>query len=247
MFDVPTWSMINNPYYAHTSGRDTVLITVGDSWTYGDSLGNTKVRNGLDDTDYRLTHVYGYLTSQQLGSDWINLALPGGSNTLMLDWLSALLPTVEHKIVICTITLTESGRHEDIYNLAKHPTQQAALTTIVNSTYNKIRNIKSRYPTIKFVVAHNFTDPVPNELTCERSWLEVMLEKKISNSTHLAVSEYIEQMNSKHRYPDVLEVIDRAEKRITLMDNCAHCNKEDSRHPTEQGHVLWSKYIMAQL
>jgi len=247
MFDIPKWSMINNPYYERIEGRDTLLITVGDSWTYGDSLGETKVRNGVDDTDYRLAHVYGALMSVQLGSDWINLALPGSSNTQMLNWLSKLLPTVKHSRIICTITLTESGRHEDAFNLAKYATQQEALVSIVNSTYNKIRLLKQQYPTIKFVVAHNFTDPVANELTCERSWLEVMLDQKISNDTYLVVSDYISYMNSDYRYPDVLEVIDRAEKRITLMDNCTHCNKEDTRHPTEQGHVLWSHYLMTQL
>jgi len=247
MFEVPAWSMINNPYYERIAGRDTLLITVGDSWTYGDSLGCTKVRNGVDDTNYRLTHVYGALMSAQLDSDWINLALPGGSNTMMLDWLSKLLPTIKHHNVICTITLTESGRHEDVRGLHSHATQQAALVTMVNNAYNTIEQLKITYPHMVFLVAHNFTDSAPNKLTCKHNWLEIMLDQTIQNNTHLVVSDYIGYMNSPRRYPDVLDIIDRAEKRITLMDNCTHCNKEDTRHPTEQGHELWSQYLMAQL
>jgi len=98
-----------------------------------------------------------------------------------------------------------------------------------------------------FVVSHNFTDSAPNKLTCKHNWLEIMLDQTIQNNTHLVVSDYIGYMNSPRRYPDVLDIIDRAEKRITLMDNCTHCNKEDTRHPTEQGHELWSQYLMAQL
>ena len=47
MFKVPDWSMINNPYYYKSRDSERLIITVGDSWTYGDSLGKTKVRNGI--------------------------------------------------------------------------------------------------------------------------------------------------------------------------------------------------------
>ena len=91
MFNVPDWSMINNPYCYKSRDSDRLIITIGDSWTYGDSLGKTKVRNGIDDTEYRLNHVYGNILTEQLAADWMNLALPGGSNFWMLNSLGQLL------------------------------------------------------------------------------------------------------------------------------------------------------------
>ena len=84
--DIPAWSRVHNPCHYQNRDSDSMIITVGDSWTYGDSLGKTCVREGLDDTQHRLAHVYGNLISQELGVDWINLALPGISNRQMFIW-----------------------------------------------------------------------------------------------------------------------------------------------------------------
>ena len=252
MFEVPSWSMIDNPYsYVHRStGVDSVklLITVGDSWTYGDSLGKTKVRDGVDDTNYRLTHVYGNIMAERIRADWINLALPGGSNTLMLSWLDTLLAkNLKYNKIICAITLTESGRHEDLQLIDRSlTTQQAVLEKIVAVTYGQIQTLALRYPRIKFIIAHNFTDAC-SAMPVNKSWLEVMLGKPVQNGTHIVISEHIDQMNYEARFPDVLDVMDRASARMDLLDSCQYSFKEDSRHPTEQGHSMWAEYLLTQI
>jgi hypothetical protein len=75
IIDVPKWSQVDNPCYYRSVNSEQLLITVGDSWTYGDSLGQTRVRDGRDDPDYRLSQVYGSLMAEELNADWINLAL----------------------------------------------------------------------------------------------------------------------------------------------------------------------------
>jgi hypothetical protein len=225
-----------------------MLITVGDSWTYGDSLGKTKVRNGIDDTEYRLENVYGNIMSNQLGTSWINLALPGGSNTLMLTWLEQLLEkNLTYKNIICAITLTESGRHEDLQLIDRSLiTQQRVLEKIVSTAYGQIQTLALRYPNVKFVVGHNFTDSC-GTMPVERSWLEVMLGTTIQNGTHIVISEHIDQMNYEGRFPDVIEIMDRASARMDLLDSCEYSFKEDSRHPNEQGHKLWANYLLTQI
>lgn len=245
MFNVPDWSMIDNPYSYRNNGSDTVLITVGDSWTYGDSLGKTKVRNGIDDTEFRLTWVYGNQLSQKLRTNWINLALPGGSNEWMLNSLETLLPTVKEENVICVITLTESGRHEELQLIDRSlPTQQLVLTHILAHTYNRIEKLKQQYPQHKFYVGHNFTDGAKGITDLlEYSWLETMLEQPIQCNTHIVVSDHIQQMNYEKRFIDVLDIIKRADARVDLLDQCKFCNKEDTRHPTEVGHSMWALYL----
>jgi hypothetical protein len=253
MFEVPAWSMIDNPYSyvmhrPNESASTRLLITVGDSWTYGDSLGNTKVRNGIDDTDYRLAHVYGNVMAEHMWADWMNLALPGGSNTLMLSWLEKLLAkNLNYNEIICVITLTESGRHEDLRLIDRGlGTQQQTLEKIVAVSYGQIQTLALRYPRIKFITAHNFTDAC-STMPVKKSWLEVMLGKNIQNNTHIVISEHIEQMNYETRFPDVLDVMDRASARMDLLDSCEFSFKEDSRHPTEQGHVMWAEYLLTHL
>jgi len=254
MFEVPSWSMISNPFsIRHQAGFETdkLLITVGDSWTYGDSLGNTKVREGRDDTEYRLDHVYGQLMARTMDVDWMNLALPGGSNILMVNWVSLLLDRLDsfqtYKDITCVVTLTESGRHEDLQLIDKSlGTQQRVLEKILFETYGKLTFIMLKHPHIKFLVAHNFTDGA-SSMPCQESWLEVMLGKQIQNGTHIVVSEHIDQMNYDSRFPDVLDIMDRAAARMDLLDQCQYCYKEDSRHPNEHGHAIWANYLLSKL
>jgi len=250
-FSIPSWSQVRNPCYYRDRQSNRMIITVGDSWTYGDSLGNTCVREGQDDTDYRLAHVYGNLISEELGADWINLALPGISNRQMFIWLEQLLSRHAHsRDTTCIITLTESGRHEELQWLDPRLTNlQTNLENMVDKTYSWIEQIHKRHTSIKFVVAHNFSDSRPTDKVqvCNQTWLEVMTNSKIQNGTHVVVSEHIKQLNYNHVYPDTPSVIDRALARIDLLDACKYCHQHDSRHPTEYGHELWANYLLSQL
>jgi len=249
--DVPAWSRVKNPCHYQSRNSDHMIITVGDSWTYGDSLGQTCVREARDDTKHRLAHVYGNLISEELGADWINLALPGISNRQMFIWLEQLLSRRVHGAnTVCIITLTESGRHEELEWLnPKIKTLQANLEHMVDRSYSWIEQIQKRYPSIKFVVAHNFSDSrSTNQVTmCDRTWIEVLTGDHIQNGTHVVVSEHIKQLNYNYTYPDTPEVIDRAMTRIDLLDKCKYCHQHDSRHPTEYGHELWANYLLSQL
>ena len=248
MFEVPAWSRVQNPFYhAHNTGKG-LLITVGDSWTYGDSLGMTRVRDGVDDADYRLNHVYGRHLANQLGVDWTNLALPGASNWLVLNWLNSYLSQlITNGPVVCVITLTESGRHEELRLIdRKLPTQHLVLQDILHKTYKTITQLQHDYHDIKFVTTHNFTDGLDN-FAVEKTWLEVLLAQSIQNNTYIMVSEHIAQMNYKSKFSDVLDIMSLAEQRLDLLDRCEHCCQGDSRHPLGQGHQLWAQYLLSQI
>lgn len=248
--NIPSWSRVKNPYhFGGCLSMDHLLITVGDSWTYGDSLGFTKVRDGIDDILYRTNHIYGKLMSDELKSQWFNLALPGCSNAYILQELDIVLANITANLTVCCITLTESGRHEELAMIDKTlPTQQLVLLDLLAKTYLQIEELQRKYPRVKFIVGHNFTDRATGIIdVCEKSWLEVMLGQTIQMNTHIVVSEHIQQMNYERRYPDVLTIIDRAQSRIDLLDNCKYCFKEDSRHPNEEGHRMWAEYLLSQI
>lgn len=247
LLDIPNWSMIKNPFHYLSRDSGDLLITVGDSWTYGDSLGATRVRDGVDDTEHRLTHVYGNLMSEQLGHDWMNLALPGASNFCMLNWLGQLLDRkYNYQSITCVVTLTEAGRHEEI-NWARGDLLQPALENIVTKTYSMVKELRLRFPRVVFKIAHNFSDGIPGYGVIERSWLEVLTDQPLQDNTFIVVSDHIKQLNYNRTYPDTIEVIDRALRRIDILDACDYCCKEDSRHPLEQGHKLWADYLLTQL
>lgn len=97
-------------YHERTINSDTLTIAVGDSWTWGDSLGKTTVE--YDDFDHRVNHIYGSLIAKKLNSDFINIGLPGRSNLYILTFLDQVLNslTKPYKTIRVFFTLTESGR-----------------------------------------------------------------------------------------------------------------------------------------
>jgi hypothetical protein len=69
--DVPEFYINNN--------KETLVITIGDSWTWGDSLGSIP-HTDTDDLDARQTQVYGKHIADELNADWINCGYCGWGN-----------------------------------------------------------------------------------------------------------------------------------------------------------------------
>ena len=71
--------------------KSTLVISAGDSWTFGDSLGTIERNKFQDDYLARSTQVYGRLVADELSADWINYGHCGGNNLSVLRVLSNLL------------------------------------------------------------------------------------------------------------------------------------------------------------
>lgn len=97
-------------YHEVDRDSDILIITVGDSWTWGDSLGKTSLE--YDDREYRTTHVYGAIIADSLSADFINIGCPGHDNTYILERLKSVytMLTKKYKRLHIFVTLTESGR-----------------------------------------------------------------------------------------------------------------------------------------
>ena len=89
--------------------KDTLVVCVGESWTWGWDL------------DDRSNEIYGRLLSNYFDADWINIAGVGYSNTWILDFanfISYKLKQSEYHKIIFVITMTENGR--DLSTAAHH-------------------------------------------------------------------------------------------------------------------------------
>lgn len=258
----PAWSFLNSCFDARLESHDTLLITVGDSWTWGDSLGKTKARDSQDDPEYRLNHVYGNLIARQLNADWINIAIPGESNSWMIDRAEKLLRSdiiLEYKKVYLTLTLTEFGRKND-YFIFRDKADVIALDNIFG-VYNqeieqRINRLILANPNVKFLVGYNFVDPAITNNFLPDTWLD-LLYWDATGRCHIVLSEHIEILGNwleeltKINRTDILDfklqLIERSLTRVNRLDNSPHNNSEDSRHPTERGHEIWAEYLLRHL
>ena len=81
---------------------DSLLITAGDSWTWGGAL----------DDDKRLDQIYGRILSTLLKSDFINIGLCGGDNISIIDAIEKTIQNLKKSYtdIYVVVTLTELGR-----------------------------------------------------------------------------------------------------------------------------------------
>lgn len=173
-------------YFEDVNNKDTLLITMGDSWTWGDSLFNIRQRGPILDDPNRVKHIYGSLIAKELNSDFINCARCGGSNFFMYSMLSQILEYNQHdyKKIIVIITLTENGREMNEPRAASWFTNSKdALNFLKNYEHKMFEAFKKlfvSYPKIKFILTRNFTHSYSENLdiiknyTTDDIWVEVL-------------------------------------------------------------------------
>lgn len=110
-------------------GRDsrTLLVTIGDSWSWGSDLSLyrdfvdfcpddwvVKDRTIVNVNQNRLEHNYGNIVSKKLHADWLNLSCAAYGNFHMAKCatdLSTIIPNLNYDKIVIICVFTEVGRH----------------------------------------------------------------------------------------------------------------------------------------
>lgn len=104
------------PYDYVDRGSDTLLVTIGDSWTWGSGLCDhyTDAANcTAEDNEFRKNHLYGNLISNSKSWNWLNLGFYSIGNQWIANKvfeLRALVPHLGFKKIIVMCVLTGTAR-----------------------------------------------------------------------------------------------------------------------------------------
>ena len=104
------------PYNYVDRDSDTLLVTIGDSWTWGMGIQQDyfdAVSKIEEKEDFRLQNLYGNLISKEKNMNWLNLGFYSAGN----QWIAnkvfefrALAPLLSFKKIIVMVNLTSTGR-----------------------------------------------------------------------------------------------------------------------------------------
>lgn len=241
----------------------TLVVTIGDSWTWGAdlSIGNNDL--------YRRTHVYGNLVSQKLNADWLNLALCAQGNfwiATMVQELTQVIPRLlyQHVYVICTFTgvlrwfNTRYDVHLDYIKWFKENAPNFDRLPVMLNQYcvRQIVESLSGLDHVVLKVGTGFVDHIGFDALSANQILPDPWYKLIGCSdcqpvytcvNYETISQAIEFIDPKYHLDFkkwLLEIIDKSQRRQSLINDPAHFR---NYHPLAHCHDIWARYITKQI
>lgn len=248
------------PTFVATGSR-TLVVTAGDSWTWGFDM---TVSNNHD---HRMSHSFGSIVAKELNADWLNLAQTGSGNFWLLDKIkefAKLLPSLDYDKVYVICTLTEPGRafnsnmdrHIDYITWFKNNTDDPSklLPYLNNLVVSGIIDTLSKFD-ITLRIGTNFVNQtgleVAGEYLVPDTWLEILNGRFVDECfvvSPFVINELksaIDLVEDKNKFLTwIIELSDKAIlRRKQLIDPIKFANG----HPIAQSHKMWADYILTKL
>jgi hypothetical protein len=239
-------------FHEDIQNRDILLVTIGDSWTWGDSIDGINPYEKLD-SPKRLTSIYGYHLQQLIGNcDWVNLAYPGTANMWIKDVALRFIDIqqqVNYKKIILSVGLTDYGRDTKYAYTPTGQTYQQLAESIEHTHLTELHQLDG-HPVIKLIVGRNFTSTfssnkkVIDHLIPER-WIDI--SGKNWNTNYLIPDCWTivlpDNLNTTEKHWAIDVMMPAADQITQFLIDCPLHYKRATKHPTEECHQLWSKHV----
>jgi len=240
------------------NNTDTLLVTIGDSWTWGDSIYNIGTEAGqVIDSPERLVSIYGFHLKQMLGDiDWINMAYPGTANEWIVDvavHVAELSDKLGYDKIILSVGLTDIVRDYVQKGYTAHEIYDTNLK--LEKEYMKRLSVLEQNSKIVLVIGRNFTSTfhenegiVKNHLP--KKWIDIGAEHTGSTyppSTFTTSADMIYKSKTSYHALEKKWMLDelfpKIKALIDYLDNSPMHHKKATKHPTVELHKLWAEYV----
>jgi len=275
------WSDTYNPtpkqesYYVDIQDRKTLVISLGDSWTWGDSL----------DESVRTQQIYGSVLARHYDADIINVGFRGGPNSWILLAGNFIIEELQkhntYQRVIVVVTMTESMRDTLLHDAfpfdykkygrmygPTHDYYQHLLDSLENHWQQLAQNMLNKIDD-RFVMWlgqnfawHNMVNKLehPRLIVADQNWIEVLAQHQdigVPVRTNVVTAWVFKNFNGVTRQGRMMDDAGWKEFILPLMDKALQVNewldasvfnhKIASKHPTDRGHQFWADYIIGQI
>jgi hypothetical protein len=244
-------------------GKRNLVICIGDSWTWGDSLGKSFEAPEYNDIPTRHKEFYTKKLADKLNADWLMIAFCGCSNNWILTQYNIIRNAIDknyykkYNNVYVHVSLTELFRdlHEIAFNpIIKDNFAQFCEQYVHASIINKIESIDNIPET--HVFSKNFWNidaKVKGLNLIDKTWQQLLFDNQLINdSVNIPVVskigleplvKFLRKNKLKKIELEFSEFLPQIETRIENMLRCGLNSKNATKHPTAQGHSLWADYI----
>lgn len=261
----PDWvehSVENSEFHIFRKQK-SILVVVGESWTYGESLPDVATGDKKYSLDSQLRHCFGPKLALSLGTDYYQYAVPGNCNFYMISSIEKIIQHLKitfsyEKIHLC-IQLTEPSREyaiieklentfaQKIYNMSKIKSFDDWLVRYDEIFLDKLSTIAK--DNVEITVWKNFC-PFQNKKVysnlklIQETWIQLsskLYGEKLGNQRFQSVGWFNDFYD---RYKDVLKFdlsgINQELDNIEASNNFIKGNYLHNNHPNQIAHSLWA-------
>jgi len=252
----------NREWIAESStGKENVLITIGDSWTWGDSLGTSATTE--NNKKYRYENFYTSLLASKLDADWLMLAWCGTNNRWIVSRYLEVCGAIKQgfykgfKKIYVHVNFTEMFRdiesfadiHEDSFNSVNDFAKYYFKKTVVDKTkktnmYTKYHTFGQNFWNFDFEKDQRWMTDVWQDLLFKYQDIEyrvitpmvsgIATQPFISYCRRNSLKSLLEDF--KNRTHDMLEL-------ASLLEKSELNSIHGTKHPNELGHKIWADYL----
>lgn len=265
---INNWTAGNKEIYVQKNKR-TLLVTVGESWTYGEGTKYVNHMSGHWDVHRRINDTYSGHIARMLDSDLWTFSCPGNSNAGILHGLKRILKSIDRSKYdqVKVLVLLTSPDRENIALL--DPTDPFRILLTPGENRLHIRDWLAKYEMIcldmlgqiiyenqdlslDLVVFKNYNEFITSRRDfmfriIDKPWVAMNAEW---HGIYLPLISYcgpgFVETIQELLIPDVdyyMQELLKWEKYVKFFQpNELH----QSAHPNEFSHFLWSQYVMTQ-
>ena len=232
--------------YFKNNYKRKLLITLGESWTWGDSL--------EDNGHVRLDCIWGNHLSKMLQTDWLNIARKGASNLWIFFQLEELIRygNLDYDHIQIVTCCTEWGR-EYTENWNWHSIDTNVKTPVMQN-FELINYARPFIDKLKadILVTHNFCDSSfwQHDLPqLDKNWIEITCEHLNTEYDFIVptLGHYDKLRKTQIRLEDLIRLQDKSLVLIDFLRASKYNYKKASKHPTPESHKFWANYIYENL
>ena len=261
----PDWvkdPAMNTEFHIQRKKKD-LLVVVGESWTYGESLPGIATGDRQYNLTSQITYCFGPRLALALNADYYQYAVPGNCNFYIVSSLERILKDLvisyKYKRIKLCVQLTEPGRelaiweklndqYSVIYDMNGIKTFDDWLVRYDEIFLDELERLRSKYG-IEITVWKNFCSfnnkkEYPNLKLIPETWIQesakmygIHLESQKFQSVGW-FDDFYSRYNDRIKFDTAM--INAELDKIEKSNNFINGNFYHNNHPNWFGHVVWS-------
>lgn len=245
-------------YHEQIEGRSCLLVTIGDSWTWGNGLGTTDHARRISDPN-RVSMLYGQRLKDLIGSDWINIGFCSSANLWLVDVAQRFLHIVEqtkYEQIIVVVTLTDMTR--DVGQEGLHPQAPGQfLKSIELYERDRFKTLAKlcNHPRIRLLVGRNFTSTfesnrnILKDCLIEPRWIDLSAQRwnEVELPTTCVGFRLPFNMSVQDKEWADREGAAQAQATMNFLKKCPLYVSHTGGHPGAENHQIWAEFLYSKL